>query len=75
MQKHMSLLADLKTSVETKKVAGSGVLLLDNYTDRIQILQNLIHAADLSNCSKPLAIYQKYPYYAHYLSALNKFEF
>lgn len=36
MSKHMSLLADLKTMVETKKVAGSGVLLLDNYTDRIQ---------------------------------------
>lgn len=33
----MSLLADLKTMVETKKVAGSGVLLLDNYTDRIQV--------------------------------------
>lgn len=38
MSKHMSLLADLKTMVETKKVAGSGVLLLDNYTDRIQVM-------------------------------------
>ena len=37
MSKHMSLLADLKTMVETKKVAGSGVLLLDNYRDRIQV--------------------------------------
>ena len=37
MSKHMKLLADLKTMVETKKVAGSGVLLLDNYTDRIQV--------------------------------------
>ena len=37
MSKHMSLLADLKTMVETKKVAGSGVLLLDNYIDRIQV--------------------------------------
>ena len=37
MSKHMSLLADLKTMVESKKVAGSGVLLLDNYTDRIQV--------------------------------------
>ncbi|NXQ05632.1 PDE4B phosphodiesterase, partial [Vidua macroura] len=36
MSKHMSLLADLKTMVETKKVTSSGVLLLDNYTDRIQ---------------------------------------
>ena len=39
MSKHMSLLADLKTMVETKKVAGSGVLLLDNYNDRIQVKQ------------------------------------
>ncbi len=41
MSKHMSLLADLKTMVETKKVAGSGVLLLDNYTDRIQVSVSL----------------------------------
>merc|ERR1712038_571803 len=58
MSKHMSLLADLKTMVETKKVAGSGVLLLDNYTDRIQVLQNMIHAADLSNPTKPLNLYR-----------------
>lgn len=37
MSKHMSLLADLKTMVETKKVTSSGVLLLDNYTDRVQV--------------------------------------
>ena len=41
MSKHMSLLADLKTMVETKKVAGSGVLLLDNYTDRIQVVMKM----------------------------------
>ncbi|XP_035210856.1 cAMP-specific 3',5'-cyclic phosphodiesterase, isoforms N/G-like isoform X3 [Stegodyphus dumicola] len=58
MSKHMSLLADLKTMVETKKVAGSGVLLLDNYTERIQVLQNMIHCADLSNPTKPLEIYR-----------------
>ncbi|KAG8550479.1 hypothetical protein GDO81_025129 [Engystomops pustulosus] len=39
MSKHMSLLADLKTMVETKKVTSSGVLLLDNYTDRIQVIR------------------------------------
>jgi len=38
MSKHMSLLADLKTMVETKKVAEKGVLLLDNYIDRIQVI-------------------------------------
>ncbi|TGZ46924.1 Phosphodiesterase [Temnothorax longispinosus] len=60
MSKHMSLLADLKTMVETKKVAGSGVLLLDNYTDRIQVLENLVHCADLSNPTKPLALYRRW---------------
>ncbi|KAL5275795.1 dnc family protein [Megaselia abdita] len=60
MSKHMSLLADLKTMVETKKVAGSGVLLLDNYTDRIQVLENLVHCADLSNPTKPLNLYTRW---------------
>lgn len=58
MSKHMSLLADLKTMVETKKVAGSGFLLLDNYTERIQVLQNMLHCADLSNPTKPLSLYK-----------------
>jgi len=58
MSKHMSLLADLKTMVETKKVAGSGFLLLDNYTERIQVLQNMLHCADLSNPTKPLCLYK-----------------
>ncbi|KAF1649950.1 UNVERIFIED_CONTAM: putative 3',5'-cyclic phosphodiesterase pde-4, partial [Eudyptes robustus] len=35
MSKHMSLLADLKTMVESKKVAGNSVLQLDKYNDRI----------------------------------------
>ena len=60
MSKHMSLLADLKTMVETKKVAGSGVLLLDNYSDRIQVLQNMIHCCDLSNPTKPLHLYTEW---------------
>jgi cAMP-specific phosphodiesterase 4 len=82
MSKHMTLLADLKTMVETKKVAGelayivasccclinqhlnspigSGVLLLDNYTDRIQVLENLVHCADLSNPTKPLPLYRRW---------------
>ncbi|XP_041425181.1 cAMP-specific 3',5'-cyclic phosphodiesterase 4D isoform X3 [Xenopus laevis] len=58
MSKHMNLLADLKTMVETKKVTSSGVLLLDNYSDRIQVLQNMVHCADLSNPTKPLPIYR-----------------
>jgi len=38
MSKHMSLLADLKTMVETKKVAGSVGLTLDNYNERLQVI-------------------------------------
>ncbi|XP_072924650.1 3',5'-cyclic-AMP phosphodiesterase 4C-like isoform X3 [Hemitrygon akajei] len=58
MTKHMNLLADLKTMVETKKVTSLGVLLLDNYSDRIQVLQNMVHCADLSNPTKPLHLYR-----------------
>ncbi|XP_055286656.1 cAMP-specific 3',5'-cyclic phosphodiesterase 4C isoform X2 [Moschus berezovskii] len=60
MSKHMNLLADLKTMVETKKVASLGVLLLDNYSDRIQVLQSLVHCADLSNPTKPLPLYRQW---------------
>ena len=42
MSKHMSLLADLKTMVETNKVACSGLLLLDSYSNRIQVGWGLI---------------------------------
>ena len=49
MSKHMSLLADLKTMVETKKVAGSGVLLLDNYSDRIQVILSLKQSSWIEN--------------------------
>ncbi|KFO77627.1 cAMP-specific 3',5'-cyclic phosphodiesterase 4D, partial [Cuculus canorus] len=60
MSKHMNLLADLKTMVETKKVTSLGVLLLDNYSDRIQVLQNMVHCADLSNPTKPLDLYRQW---------------
>ncbi|XP_045566825.1 cAMP-specific 3',5'-cyclic phosphodiesterase 4C, partial [Salmo salar] len=60
MSKHMTLLADLKTMVETKKVTSSGVLLLDHYTERIQVLRNMVHCADLSNPTKPLGVYRQW---------------
>uniref|UniRef100_A0A1I8H4S6 Phosphodiesterase n=1 Tax=Macrostomum lignano TaxID=282301 RepID=A0A1I8H4S6_9PLAT len=56
MSKHMSLLADLKTMVETKKVAGGCLLKLDNYSEKMQIMQNMVHCADLSNPAKPLPL-------------------
>jgi cAMP-specific phosphodiesterase 4 len=60
MTKHMGLVADLKTMVETKRVSGSGVLCLDNYVDRSQVLKTLVHCADLSNPTKPLYIYRQW---------------
>ncbi|XP_022067525.2 cAMP-specific 3',5'-cyclic phosphodiesterase 4D-like isoform X3 [Acanthochromis polyacanthus] len=60
MSKHMNFLADMKTMVETKKVTSLGVLLLDNYSDRIQVLQNMVHCADLSNPTKPLELYRRW---------------
>ncbi|XP_078285527.1 3',5'-cyclic-AMP phosphodiesterase 4B-like [Rhinoraja longicauda] len=60
MSKHMTLLADLKTMVETKKVTSSGVLLLNNYTDRMQVMRNMMHCADLSNPTKPLELYRQW---------------
>jgi len=58
MSKHMTFLADLKTLVETRKVAGSGVLTMEHYCERVQVLQIMIHCSDLSNPTKSLHIYQ-----------------
>ncbi|KAM9819890.1 cAMP-specific 3',5'-cyclic phosphodiesterase 4C-like [Syngnathus typhle] len=60
MSKHMTLLGDLKTMVETKKVTSSGVLLLDHYNERIQVLKNMVHCADLSNPTRPLPLYRQW---------------
>ncbi|KAM8765900.1 LOW QUALITY PROTEIN: 3',5'-cyclic-AMP phosphodiesterase 4C [Rhynchonycteris naso] len=60
MSKHMNLLADLKTMVETKTVTSLGVLPLDNYSDHIQILQDLVHCTDLSNPTKSLPLYRQW---------------
>ncbi|KAM7141647.1 LOW QUALITY PROTEIN: 3',5'-cyclic-AMP phosphodiesterase 4C [Molossus nigricans] len=53
MSKHMNLLDDLKSMVETKKVTSLGVLLLDC----IQVLRYLVHCADLSNPTRLLPLY------------------
>ena len=53
MSKHMKLLADMKTMVESKSLK-----LSVNHTDRVQVLQTLIHCADLSNTSKSLDTYK-----------------
>ncbi|XP_059196857.1 cAMP-specific 3',5'-cyclic phosphodiesterase 4D isoform X2 [Centropristis striata] len=60
MSKHIDFLGGMKTMVETKKVTSLGVLLLDNYSDRIQVLQNMVHCADLSNPTKPLELYRQW---------------
>ena len=61
MSKHMTLLADMKTMIETQIVNTScGHLYLDNYTSKSLVLQNMIHCADLSNPTKPLSIYNRW---------------
>lgn len=50
----MNLLADLKTMVETKKVTGTGALVLDSFTDRMQVYMLLLlevsESVKISNC-------------------------
>ncbi|KAF8567416.1 hypothetical protein P879_01514, partial [Paragonimus westermani] len=60
MSKHMTLLADLKTMVESQRASGSNVINLDSYSSRIQILECLIHASDLSNPTRPFPIYRQW---------------
>ncbi len=44
MTKHMDYLANLKTMVEMHKVSGSGLLVLDSYSDRIQVMVGYRHS-------------------------------
>ena len=48
--------------IETKLVDSSkgGHLYLDNYSSKSLVLQNMIHCADLSNPTKPLALYRQW---------------
>ncbi|XP_057397464.1 cAMP-specific 3',5'-cyclic phosphodiesterase 4C isoform X1 [Balaenoptera acutorostrata] len=60
MSKHMNILADLKTMVETKKVTSLGVLLLDNYSDHIQGDRERESGLDISPmCDKHTASVEK----------------
>ena len=60
MSKHMTLLADMKTMLETKDFTESEDLKLEDYPDRILVLQTMLHCADLSNPAKPLPLYIKW---------------
>ena len=41
MTKHLQHLGELKTMVETKKVANDGILVLDKYSDRSEVALSL----------------------------------
>jgi cAMP-specific phosphodiesterase 4 len=62
MSKHMTLLANMKTMIETQLVdtAKGGHLYLDNYSKKSLVLQNMVHCADLSNPAKPLVLYRSW---------------
>merc|ERR1719452_257647 len=38
---------------ETRKMKGTGVFQLENYSDKIRVLQAMVHCCDLSNPTKP----------------------
>jgi len=55
--KHGFYLNALKEVLGRKKVdPETGALVLDNDLDRIRVLQNLVHCADVSNPTKPVQI-------------------
>jgi cAMP-specific phosphodiesterase 4 len=60
MSKHFKHLGELKTMVETKKVANDGILQVDKYSERSEILQCLLHCADLNNPAKPFDIAEEW---------------
>lgn len=60
MTKHMDHLAHLKTMVETRKISGNCEISMENYSERIQVLQCLVHCSDLSNPAKPLELYRQW---------------
>jgi len=57
MTKHMGIVADLKTMVETKRVAGAGVLCLENYADRVQVADALYLARSTNR--KLLSVFKR----------------
>ncbi|KAG5447682.1 cAMP-specific 3',5'-cyclic phosphodiesterase 4B [Clonorchis sinensis] len=60
MPKHMTLLADSKTIVESQRASGSNEIKLDTLLVRIQILEYLVHASDLSSSTKPMNVYRQW---------------
>ncbi|KAM7538810.1 hypothetical protein Aperf_G00000049059 [Anoplocephala perfoliata] len=62
MSKHMNLLAELRTMVETKELTGTEYLSLDDHNDRSLVLQCMLHCADLSTPTKPFEIYKRWTY-------------
>eukprot|EP00731_Ephydatia_muelleri_P019154 Em0011g1194a len=52
MSRHFKHLGQLKTLLESNNVANNGLLQLDKYHDRVEVLQGLLHCADLSNQTK-----------------------
>ncbi|XP_063682768.1 3',5'-cyclic-AMP phosphodiesterase 4C-like isoform X3 [Bolinopsis microptera] len=58
MSKHLSLLADIKTTVESSKVAHHGKLVLESYNERMLVLQGIVHSCDISSATKALPIYK-----------------
>jgi len=60
MSQHKSLLANLQSLVQERRTNEGGILCLKNEKQRAQVLENMLHCADLSNPTKPLDIYRRW---------------
>ncbi|OAF71378.1 hypothetical protein A3Q56_00851 [Intoshia linei] len=57
MSKHMNLLSEMTTFLETK-VEKNSEISLTKYNEKIIVLKNLVHCADLGNPTMELPVYQ-----------------
>ena len=55
MTKHMTILANMQTMMETRNLIGSG-----KEEERVHVLETMVHCADLSNPTKPLNQYKEW---------------
>lgn len=60
MSKHVRHLAHLKSMVELGRLSGNNRTEVENSGHKQQILQSLVHCADLSNPTKPWDIYKQW---------------
>lgn len=62
MSKHLILLSDLRTIINSTKISNAVILMLGTNIERTRVLQGMLHCADLGNPTKPTNIYRQWVY-------------